>query len=139
MRTAQTKPISHAVSRFLFYLKKCQARHVRNARATSKTDHLRSGMPTDNNITRTIKGRNCILRKTRAIKVCSARTGTDIPGRRCALLRYSRTKSLPNPPRVRVPASIRICISLRQDKTECTAQETRMLSERFTWDSENYH
>lgn len=69
-------------------------------------------LPTDNNITRTIKGRNCILRKTRAIKVCSARTSVDIPGRRRVLLRYSRTKSLPNPSRVRVPASIRIYICI---------------------------
>lgn len=79
---------------------------MRNARVTSKTDHL----PADNNITRTIKGRDCVLRKTRVIKVCSARTGADIPGRRYATLRYSRTKSLPNPPCVRVPASIRIYV-----------------------------
>lgn len=46
--------------------------------------------------------------------MCSARTGANIPGRRRALLRYSRAKSLPNPLRVRVPASV--CRYVRMER-----------------------
>jgi len=75
--------------------------------SASKTDHLYTEISADNNIYVNDK-RNCILRKTRAIKVCSARIAADISGRSYALCRYSKTKSLPNPQRVRVYCYIKI-------------------------------
>jgi len=82
------------------------ATYVRYTSA-SKTDHLYTEISADNNIYVNDK-RNCILRKTRAIKVCSARIAADISNRSCALCRYSKTKSLPNPQRVRVYCYIKI-------------------------------
>lgn len=64
------------------------------------------------------------------------RTGADIPGRRRALLRYSRTKSLPNSLRVPNLFVFQLVYTVRMER-KYEAQETRIyiihiiLGERF--------
>lgn len=125
----------------ILYLKNARRAHrvMRSAWARARRTICVPGYLLITTFTRTIKGRNCILRKTRAIKVCSARTGADIQVVAArSLLRYSRGKSLPNPLRVHVPAS-GILYRYVRVKRKYKAQETRILEDMRAWGLGNYH